>query len=146
MGFEKFKWIGVFCFLLFSISGFSQKGVPYRIYNAKGKAISFDKMTRGLKGVDVVLFGEFHDNSLGHWLELELLKTMHLKRDLIVGAEMFEVDNQDALSAYLMGILSEDEFLHAVYAYIDVLKNISAEFINKVSEIIIDKYEERGAI
>ena len=42
--------------------------------------------------------------------------------------------------------LSEDEFLHAVYAYIDVLKNISAEFINKVSEIIIDKYEERGAI
>lgn len=114
MGFEKFKWIGVFCFLLFSISGFSQKGVPYRIYNAKGKAISFDKMTRGLKGVDVVLFGEFHDNSLGHWLELELLKTMHLKRDLIVGAEMFEVDNQDALSAYLMGILSEDEFLKKV--------------------------------
>lgn len=114
MVFGKFKWIGVFCFLLFSIGGFAQKGVPYRIYNSKGKAVTFDKMVRGLKGVEVVLFGEFHDNSLGHWLQLELLKTMHLKRDLIVGAEMFEADNQDALDAYLSGVLSENDFLKEV--------------------------------
>lgn len=57
--------------------------------------------------------------------------------DMTLNKEILNLNNKQ---------LSEDEFLHAVYAYIDVLKNISAEFINKVSEIIIDKYEERGAI
>ena len=46
-----------------------QDGVPYRIYNSKAKAVNFSKMSRDLKKADVVLFGEFHDNSLGQCLK-----------------------------------------------------------------------------
>ena len=95
--------------LLTSLMGFAQKGVPYQIYTAKGKAVSFNKMTRKLKGADVVLFGEYHDNSLGHWLQLQLLKSLHESRELTLGAEMFEADNQVGLDAYLKGEISEEE-------------------------------------
>ena len=96
-------------FLLTSLMGFAQKGVPYQIYTAKGKAVSFNKMTRKLKGADVVLFGEYHDNSLGHWLQLQLLKSLRESRELTLGAEMFEADNQVGLDAYLKGEISEEE-------------------------------------
>lgn len=94
---------------LTSLMGFAQKGVPYQIYTAKGKVVSFNKMTRKLKGADVVLFGEYHDNSLGHWLQLQLLKSLHESRELTLGAEMFEADNQVGLDAYLKGEISEEE-------------------------------------
>jgi uncharacterized iron-regulated protein len=53
-----------------------------------------------------VLFGEFHNNAISHWLELEVLQGLQESRDIILGAEMFEADNQDALNKYLAGTLS----------------------------------------
>lgn len=99
----------MFCLLIATVS-FAQEGVPYKIYSTKGKAVSFEKMTRKLNHADVVLFGEFHDNSLGHWLQLELLKSLHANHDLMLGAEMFEADNQSGLNAYLKNEISEEDF------------------------------------
>lgn len=107
---KKFNRLSVGICLLITMVSFAQKGIPYRIYSAKGKTVSFEKMTRKLKQADVVLFGEFHDNSLGHWLQLEVLKSLQVSNRLILGAEMFEADNQSGLSAYLKSEISEDEF------------------------------------
>ncbi|MBX2953054.1 MAG: ChaN family lipoprotein [Leadbetterella sp.] len=77
----------------------------YRVYNAKGKAVDFGKMIRQLEKYDVVLFGEYHNNSIVHWLELKTTEALYEKAGnrLMLGAEMFERDNQEAVNRYLAG-------------------------------------------
>jgi uncharacterized iron-regulated protein len=84
---------------------FAQDLLPYKIYNDKGKEVSFKKMIQSLEGYDVVLFGELHNNAFVHWAQLRTLKALHAKRgsQLILGAEMFERDNQEGLDRYLKG-------------------------------------------
>ena len=76
---------------------------PYIIYNAKGKKVSYKKMLNTLEKKDMVLFGELHNNPIAHWLQYELTADLHSKRQLILGAEMMEADNQDELNDYLSG-------------------------------------------
>lgn len=85
----------------------AQDKPAYILYNAKGKKTSFKKMIKMLQQQDVVLFGEFHNNPIDHWLELEVAKELKQYRDLVLGAEMFEQDNQQALDLYLKGTISE---------------------------------------
>jgi uncharacterized iron-regulated protein len=82
---------------------FAQQKPAYVLYNAKGKKVSYKKMIRVLAKKDIVLFGEFHNNPIAHWLELSLAKDLSEKRNMIFGAEMFEADNQQALNDYLSG-------------------------------------------
>ena len=101
-------------FLLIAIifSGFviAQQKPAYVLYNAKGKKVSYKKMIATLEKKDIVLFGEFHNNPISHWLQLELSKDLGAKRKLTMGAEMFEQDNQQALDAYLQGKISAKGF------------------------------------
>jgi len=60
-------------------------------------------MIRQLAKKDIVLFGEYHNNAIAHWLELAVAKDLSEKRNLTFGAEMFEADNQEALNDYLAG-------------------------------------------
>ena len=87
-------------------AAFSQNKPAYILYNAKGKKVSYQKMLRTLQQKDVVLFGEFHNNPISHWLQLEVTKDLKQTRELVLGAEMFEQDNQPALDLYLHGQLS----------------------------------------
>jgi uncharacterized iron-regulated protein len=80
------------------------KDLPaYQLFDAKGKRISYEKMIKKLVQQDVVLIGELHNNAISHWMELEITKACQLKRSLVLGAEMFEHDNQNALNNYLQG-------------------------------------------
>jgi uncharacterized iron-regulated protein len=95
-------------FILLILSGlclpaFGQKKVPYKIYNSKGKTVSYKKFLKTVRKNDIILFGEFHNNPISHWLQLELAKDLHETNKLILGAEMIETDNQEALDAYLRG-------------------------------------------
>jgi uncharacterized iron-regulated protein len=90
----------------FLFTAFSQNKPAYILYNANGKKVSYEKMLKTLQQKDVVLFGEFHNNPISHWLQLEITKDLKQKRDLVLGAEMFEQDNQPALDLYLQGKLS----------------------------------------
>ena len=85
----------------FLVAVFSQNKPAYILYNAKGKKVSYQKMLRKLHEKEIVLFGEFHNNPISHWLELEVAKDLKQNRDLVLGAEMFEQDNQPALDLYL---------------------------------------------
>lgn len=87
----------------------------YALFNKKGKSTHYKAMLKQLAGADIVLFGEFHDNPICHWLEYSVLTDLFvLKKDaLVVGAEMFEADNQGALDSFLQGGYSEKEFSKA---------------------------------
>lgn len=90
-----------FCVLITTI--FAQHKPAYTLYNAKGKKVSYKRMLKTLQQKDIVLFGEFHNNAIAHWLQLEVTKDCDATRDLVLGAEMFEQDNQQALDLYLQG-------------------------------------------
>jgi len=84
----------------------AQQKPAYILYNSKGKKISYQKMIKQLVENDVVLFGEYHNNAIAHWLQLSVTKDCYSKKGLVLGAEMFEQDNQAALNNYLNGSIS----------------------------------------
>jgi uncharacterized iron-regulated protein len=90
----------VISLLLILNSAHSQKK-PYVIYNAKGKKVKYKKMLKKLKDKDIILFGEHHDNPISYWLQYELTSDLHQVRELVLGAEMFEADNQIHLTNYV---------------------------------------------
>lgn len=71
------------------------------IYNAKGKKVSYEKMVNEMVKKDLVFFGELHDNPIAHWLQYEVIQDFNESRSIILGAEMFEADNQAYLNDYL---------------------------------------------
>lgn len=70
---------------------------------AKERSISFDKMAKQLSKNEVILFGELHDDSIAHVLELELSKYLYKQfpNSLAIGAEMFETHQSKNLQGYL---------------------------------------------
>lgn len=108
-----------FLFALLPIFGFAQEKVDasrYKIYDvAKKKEISFADLAKSLKKVDVVFFGEEHDDSLAHALQVQLLEQMHVvkKGKLALSLEMFQTDVQLTLDEYMQGIINEKQMLDA---------------------------------
>jgi uncharacterized iron-regulated protein len=91
---------------------FSQDKPAYVIYTANGKKTTFEKLVESTENKELVLFGEFHDNPISHWLQLELTKEMYAEvgSNLQLGFEMFEQDQQELLSQYLLGNLTAKQF------------------------------------
>jgi len=81
----------------------SQIAKPFMIYNEKGKSVKLKKMMQELSGSQIVLFGELHNNPISHWLQIETTKFLQNERKVVLGAEMFEADQQLVLNAYLSG-------------------------------------------
>ncbi|MCF6350126.1 MAG: ChaN family lipoprotein [Flavobacteriaceae bacterium] len=94
-------------FILFTTLIFAQNGIPYKIFSAKSKKISYKKMLKKIHKADIVLFGEHHNNSIIHWLQLAVTKDASKNRELTLGAEMLEADNQKPLNDYLAGKIDE---------------------------------------
>jgi uncharacterized iron-regulated protein len=86
--------------LLLGTIAFSQK-TPYIIYNTTGEVVSYEEMLSTLQTKDIILFGERHNNPISHWLQYEVTSDLHKTRKLILGAEMFEADNQTILNDYV---------------------------------------------
>jgi uncharacterized iron-regulated protein len=88
-------------FLLISLVGMAQEKKAYQLYNKKGKKVCYGKLLKAAEKSQVVLFGEYHNNAVVHWLQLELTKDVAAKKKIILGAEMIEADNQKQLNQYL---------------------------------------------
>lgn len=101
---RKFFFTAVLFFL--TAQGMSQHKPAYVLYNAEGKKVSYAQMIKLLTQQDIVMIGEFHNNPISHWMQLEITRDCHQQRQLVLGAEMFEQDNQTALDLYLKGTLT----------------------------------------
>ena len=64
-------------------------------------------MLQHLVKQDIVLFGEFHNNPISHWLQLEVTKDCDAHRDMILAFEMLEQDNQAAVDRFMRGDLTQ---------------------------------------
>jgi uncharacterized iron-regulated protein len=87
--------------------------VPQRVYDTARQHFSdFETMLADVAKADVVFVGEQHDDPNTHRLEAAILDGLRRRGvAVILSLEMFERDVQPALSAYLEGKTSEDEFL-----------------------------------
>lgn len=104
------KLISTVIFILIASMIFAQ--VPkhkrsYKIFNKKGRKVSYRKLIKKAAKADVVLFGELHNNSIAHWLELSMAKDLSEQKNLIIGTEMIERDNQNQVNDYLAGQIDD---------------------------------------
>jgi uncharacterized iron-regulated protein len=95
-----------------SLQTFSQDKPAYKIFTGEGKKSDYRDMIKDLSRADIVFFGELHDDPIAHWLELEVTKSLFDEKgkDLVLGAEMFEADNQLLLDEYLKEIYDAAKF------------------------------------
>lgn len=105
------KLYSLFILLFTIISVSAQDLKAFQFYNQKGKGVTFDKMVKDLQNYNVVLFGEHHNNSTNHWLQLKLTEALFKAKgnQLVLGAEMFERDNQQGLNDYLSGKIQDKD-------------------------------------
>ena len=102
----------------------------YQIFDVEGKKSSYKSILEKAQEADIILFGESHNNPIVHWLQIELTKDLfdnlsqnkseiqskakgrnkNSKNNLLLGAEMFEADNQTILDEYLNNIITEKNF------------------------------------
>lgn len=81
----------------------AQHKAAYQIFNQDGKKVNYNKMLKNLNSAQVILFGELHNNPIAHWLQYEVSNELIQKNEVVLGAEMFEADNQKALTQYTNG-------------------------------------------
>jgi len=103
------KKYGILLALFFSFCLWAQDKPAYQLYNKNGQKVSYGRLLKDAATSNVVLFGEYHNNAVSHWLELELTKDLAEKVTLVLGAEMMEADNQKQLDSYLKGEISQKQ-------------------------------------
>lgn len=86
----------------------------YKIYDSDGDDVDFKAVLKKSLKSDIVFFGESHNNTIAHWLQLELAKAIFFNLDddksLVIGAEMFETDVQLIIDEYLSGKIPVKNF------------------------------------
>ncbi|WP_343533811.1 ChaN family lipoprotein [Pedobacter sp.] len=92
----------------------------YKVYDVKKqKVINVDDIVADMAKADVLFFGEEHNDSIGHYLEVTLFKKLATTYQNKVGLtlEMFHTDVQPVINEYLAGIISEKNFIKEARAW-----------------------------
>lgn len=92
-----------------TVDAFQTDSTLYRIFDTRAhQEITLDELANTLDDIDVVFFGEEHNDSVAHILQYELLKAMNLRYDRVaLSMEMFVSDDQLILDEYLAGLITE---------------------------------------
>lgn len=101
------RYFSLIFFALLAVFLMSSDFAAYRVFEKDGVETEFDDVVDDALDADIVFFGEMHNNPISHWLQLELLKQLHKEKEgkVIIGAEMFESDDQMVIDEYLGGII-----------------------------------------
>jgi len=113
--------LSIFICLLFAISAQAQQKNKidldkndYIVYSVKkGKKVKLQEVIADFKKKDVLFFGEEHNDSIGHqlqlWLFTKMFKTFGDKA--VISMEMFDRDVQYIMDEYLSGTIKKSYFL-----------------------------------
>jgi uncharacterized iron-regulated protein len=98
-------------FSLFFITLSFKEPIAFKWYDRNGKEADWKQVITFCKNRQVTFFGELHDNPITHWLQLKLTKDLYEANPaLMLGAEMFEADQQLILNEYLAKFITEKNF------------------------------------
>jgi uncharacterized iron-regulated protein len=98
--------------IVFALVVNAQDKPAYQIFTGNGNDVKYSKMMKDLQDADFVFYGELHNNAIAHWLELEITRDLYEVRgqNLVLGAEMFETDNQILIDELFRGFITEKKF------------------------------------
>lgn len=101
----------LFVSILFTLSTTIDKPA-YVIYNKSGESVTYSDLRHAALDHEMIMFGELHNNTIAHWLQLELTRDLHSDstKKLIIGFEMFEADQQILIDEYAKGIINTATF------------------------------------
>lgn len=76
------------------------------------KPSTIDDIVKRSESYDIILFGEEHDDSIAHALQLSILKALYAKYNdqLVLSMEMFDRDVQVVMDQYLNDYIQEKHF------------------------------------
>lgn len=105
-----YKRILLSVLIAITLFAFKSDKPAYNIFNIKSKVVKYNTLLESASKVDVVFFGELHDNPIAHWLQFDLTKDLYDLRNgkMVLGAEMLEADNQLVLNDYLIDTINAD--------------------------------------
>lgn len=88
------------------------KKQPVEIYQSSKKSkVSWNVLEAAARDVDVIIFGEDHDDKAGHAWKLEALKLLAIKLPVTLSLEMLERDQQVMVDEFLRGDITEKAYL-----------------------------------
>lgn len=114
------KKLLLFAWVLVPIALFAQDNdQSYKIFETRTrKTISVEELIQNMKKVDVLFFGEEHNDSIGHILEAQIFsKMIRTYPGTALSLEMFPTDVQPILNEYLAGVISEKNFIKEARAW-----------------------------
>lgn len=102
----------LFCLPLISNGQTQMMDKAFQLFDGNGELSSTKALMEATAQADIVFFGELHNNPISHWLQLELTKNLFAVKDgkIMLGAEMFESDNQILIDEYFKGYISQKNF------------------------------------
>lgn len=112
------KQIAAFLFLFLPLLASAQS--TYKIYNtATQKPATPDDIIADMAKADVLFYGEEHNDSVGHTIELTLFTKMVEKYQAkaVLSLEMFETDTQPVLNEYLNDLIREKNLISDARAW-----------------------------
>lgn len=98
-------------FLHISIVAQAQNNLQsHAFYSSVGQLISYDEVIEKLEKSEIVLLGELHDHAAVHWIEKRIIFDLAARKDLVIGGEFMERDNQLLIDEYLKGWVNDKRF------------------------------------
>ncbi len=128
--------LGIFASIIFSGCASGDISVFKVLENGGGDA-NIEKITEKVKNADIILFGELHNNSMAHWLELRLTKELHKMYGdkLVVGSEMFEADTQIMIDEYFVQGFILPRISKTKQKYGKIIPQIISRYLNLQKQI-----------
>lgn len=115
----KYTLLLIISFFLPAIVFAQAQEQTYKIYDVKNKKITtLDELVKNLNNINVLVFGEEHNDSIGHLLEAEIFRKMTLSYPgTALTMEMFATDVQPVINEYLSSLISEKNFIKEARAW-----------------------------
>jgi uncharacterized iron-regulated protein len=95
-------------------------GTDFKLYDAHlKKEVFFEEIAEKMQKGEVLVFGEQHDDSVGHLMEQKILAALYAKhgKEVMLAMEMFHRDVQYIVDEYLAGQISEKNFIKEARAW-----------------------------
>jgi uncharacterized iron-regulated protein len=87
----------------------------FKIYNSDGNEAKFESIVQIAGQHEVVFFGELHNNSIAHWLQLQMLKQLHQNgKEVVLAGEFFERDDQLNIEEWFAGKMTDKTFRNRI--------------------------------
>lgn len=103
--------ISLLSFFIFATNFLNAQILTHQVFDKEGKVVTIEQIMEASSSSELIFFGELHNNSIAHWLQLQLLKSLQQSgADLVLAGEFFERDDQLNINEWFSGKITDKNF------------------------------------